>query len=531
MSHSSLVAGFVQSATKWPERFALDVDGIRLTYRSLGERALATSKYIHSADPQGLLAAVLGYRSVDVYVGVLGVLLAGKGYVPLSPKFPAERNHRMLEESGARVLYVSYECENELTRLLDIAGRPLTVILQGQFDIQGMREKYPDHQFESVDVTSGNLHPLREPDVHPDAPAYVLFTSGSTGTPKGVAVSHRNVTAYVDYMNQRYGYNETDRVSQAFALTFDVSVHDMFVTWASGGELCCVPDSALMAPAWFIREKELTAWFSVPSVGMLMSRMKLLKPNRFPTLRFSFFAGEALPALVASHWQEAAPNSLVENLYGPTEATITITGYRWDSEISPDQCLNGIVPIGHVFPEHQVFLLPVDEDLPGVQESGELCLAGPQVTTGYMNDEVKTAEQFVRIPGEGDTIWYRTGDLVSRDASGCIYYRGRIDHQVKVNGHRVELLEVEHTIRKVSGVETAVAVAWPIRSGHAEGIIAFVSDSADPTKTSDILSACAALLPAYMVPQRLVVIDNFPLNASGKIDRRKLTEQLDIGSF
>jgi len=250
-----------------------------------------------------------------------------------------------------------------------------------------------------------------------------------------------------------------------------------------------------------------------------------LEPGAFPTLRWSLFCGEALSASLAEAWQQAANNSVLENLYGPTEATIAITYYRWNPETSPAECVRGLVPIGWPFDGQQV--CAVNEDLTPVPvgESGELCLGGSQVTRGYLNDPEKTAKSFVRLKHTGDQIWYRTGDLVRQDERGCLFYLGRRDFQVKVNGYRVELQEIDLVLREAARTELAVAIPWPLSDGSASGIVGVVSGS-DPERDSDIIAACDKRLPRYMVPNRIYHFPQIPLNVNGKIDRGKITEML-----
>src|SRR5690606_30831302 len=155
-----------------------------------------------------------------------------------------------------------------------------------------------------------------------------------------------------------------------------------------------------------------------------------------------------------------------------------------------------------------------------------LCLAGAQVTGGYLNNPEKTREQFVSLQDDRSTIWYRTGDLVRRVEGGQLDFLGRIDHQVKIRGYRAELQEIEHVLRRVGETESAVAVPWPVKDGHAEGVVAFLSGVND-APASSIIEECSRHLPAYMVPRRIVFLDQFPLNANGKIDRRRLAEGLD----
>jgi len=363
-------------------------------------------------------------------------------------------------------------------------------------------------------------------EVDSAAVAYLLFTSGSTGEPKGVPIHHSNVRSYIEYISNRYEVNERDRFSQEFDMTFDLSVHDMFVCWERGACLFCVPEKSAMLPAKFIRDRELTMWFSVPSVVALLSKMRLLQPGCFPNLRFSLFCGEPLAAAHAQHWQEAAPNSIVENLYGPTETTIAISHYRWDPSKSPQECLNGIVPIGWMFAGQQCRV--VDHERSEVSETGELCLAGSQVTDGYWNNPEKTRRQFVRFPETCETLWYRTGDLVKRGENGCLYYLGRIDHQVKIRGYRVELQEIEVVLRKASQAEQVVAVPWPVVDGSADGVVAFVS-GVSKVDELQILNRCREALPDYMVPRKIYWLEEIPLNHNGKIDRKKLAKLLEGG--
>ena len=301
-------------------------------------------------------------------------------------------------------------------------------------------------------------------------------------------------------------------------------MHDLFACWDGGATLCPFAEQTL-TPATVVDELALTVWFSVPSVAMFASKLGLLEPGAFPTLRWSLFCGEALSASLAAAWQGAANNSIVENLYGPTEATIAITYYRWNPATSPAECVNGLVPIGWPFEGQQV--CAVNEELEPVRagESGELCLGGSQVTHGYLNDPEKTAKSFVHLKHTGDQLWYRTGDLVRQDERGCLFYLGRRDFQVKVNGYRVELQEIDLVLREAARTELAVAIPWPLSDGSASGIVGVLS-GADATLDKEIITACEARLPRYMVPSRLYHFAQIPLNVNGKVDRGKITEML-----
>jgi amino acid adenylation domain-containing protein len=524
---SGLIAGFLNSAGRFPSRPALVVDGKSFTYdelRSLVGKIAATITE-EEADWNPLVA-ILAHRSLTAYAGVLGILTAGKGYVPLNPKFPVDRLARMLEQSQCSMLIVGEEGLGVLEGLLACITRRMTIMLPASGEKPAVQSGEGRHRYITGREVSYRTEAVQGPSVTADAVAYLLFTSGSTGIPKGVPVNQRNVKSYVRYTCDRYSVNEQDRFSQMFDMTFDLSVHDMFVCWERGACLYAIPEKSVMAPAKFVKDQKLTMWFSVPSVVGIMTKMGMLKPGVFPTLRASLFCGEPLPAVYAQAWQEAAPLSIVENLYGPTETTIAITQYRWDSRTSPNVCVNGIVPIGSVFVGQEVCVINQAKQRLSSGKSGELCLAGSQVTRGYWNNPEKTSEQFVRIPGCGDMIWYRTGDLVKQDETGCLLYLGRIDHQVKIRGFRVELQEVDHVLRTASGAEQVASVAWPVREGIAEGIVGFVF-SGTSVNVDKVLDHCRNCLPDYMIPRQIHVMKNVPLNVNGKLDRLSLVRMLE----
>jgi amino acid adenylation domain-containing protein len=527
MPFRSLVSGFVQSAERFPSRPALVVDGESLTYLGLSRMAgmIASTILQHEQEPHPLVA-VLAYRSKIAYTGILGILAAGRGYVPLNPKFPIERTRRMLALSGCATLVVGNESLPQLPKLLSQVNRRLILILPDIADVSTLSRDFPQHRFIGSKATPESGSTPFQLEVSPTATAYLLFTSGSTGEPKGVPVSQSNVRSYIGYVCDRYDVNEQDRFSQEFDLTFDLSVHDMFVCWERGACLFCVPEKAVMAPTKFIRDHQLTMWFSVPFVIGVLEKMRLLPPGCFPSLRYSLFCGEPLSATCAQQWQEAAANSTVENLYGPTETTIAITHYRWDKNESSKACLNGIVPLGFPFKGQRAVTIDQDGRLVSAGNRGELCLSGSQVTSGYWNNPPKTAEQFVRLPGVGETVWYRTGDLAKRDADGCLYYLGRLDRQVKIRGHRVELQEIEAVLRKTCGTDHVVSVAWPFNNGSAEGVVAFVSGIRSLDENS-VLACCRKVLPEYMIPRRIHLLGEFPLNSNGKIDRHRLISLLE----
>ena len=522
----SLRDGFLRSSQQFPHRPALELKDQTLDYAELRQRAAALAATLDQHAPAGepALTAVFAYRSATAFTGVLAALFRGHGYVPLNRTFPIPRTQSMLQRSGCRALIVDSDSEAQLEEVLAAIETPLLIILPERDDVTELAAKLPTHKLlgggELAAAAAWQPQPVDDNGI-----AYLLFTSGSTGIPKGVAVAHRNVTAFVAWAVNRYQVNETDRLSQTFAMSFDLSAFDMFVAWERGACLCCPPARSLIKPDRFIKSSALTIWFSVPSTAAMMSRFGALKPDTYPSLRWSLFCGEALPADIAEAWARAAPNSVVENLYGPTELTISCTAYRWDPATSPADCELDLVPIGAPFPGMDAIVVDADlnEVEPGAQ--GELLMTGPQLTLGYWQDEDKTAAAFVVPPGR-ERVFYRTGDLVRRPLAGKpMTYIGRTDHQVQVRGHRVELGEVEAMLRRVTGADTAIALAWPVTATGADGIVAFVSgEDADYPAIHGQLKAS---LPSYMIPSQIHATPVFPLNSSGKVDRGALRARLE----
>jgi len=529
MQGQPLWSGFIKSADRVPERPAIDANG-EVSYAELAERAkrLAATIQHELRVTEGVpLTAVFAYRSQTAFAGVLGALLAGHGYVPLNRTFPVDRTRLMLQRSRCRSLVVDNGSEPQLETVLAGVESQLTIICPERADVSELAAKFPTHRIVGAD----DLRPSEEwkaAKVASDAIAYLLFTSGSTGQPKGVMVSNSNVQHYVDYVTKRYGFSSEDRFSQTFDMTFDLSAHDMFVAWQNGACVCCPTAKQLIKPGAFINDARLTVWFSVPSTAVFMRRFGVLKPGMYPRLRLTLFCGEALPVEVAQQWALAAPNSIIENIYGPTELTIACTAYRWDESTSPAESEQGVVPIGNPFDRMRALI--VDDELHEVPEGrdGELVMTGPQLSLGYWEDEEKTRKAFIKLPG-GNGTYYRTGDRVRRPApENPMVYLGRLDSQVKVLGHRVELGEIEAAIRETAQIDGVVAVGWPISPAGVDGIEVFLQTDAFDTRP--LLDTLKSRLPVYMMPRNIRLLSHFPLNANGKYDRGALLKLLKEGN-
>ena len=521
----ALWAGFMRSAELFPERPAIFVDGRHGSYAQLRELGCRIAGTIQRSQHSPGLTAVFAYRTQTAFAGVLGSLLAGNGYVPLNRTFPIDRTAAMFERSECATIIVDSASLPQLDALLEQCAKKLHILLPEAQDIASLQSRWPKHVFLGMNELAA-AEAWRIPEAQPDQIAYLLFTSGSTGIPKGVMVAQRNVTSFLNYMVEHYQITEHDRLSQMFDMTFDLSAFDMFVAWERGACVCCPSQKMLIKPGKFIEDAELTVWFSVPSTVAFMKQLGMLKRGRYPKLRLSLFCGEPLPVSSASAWLEAAPNSILENLYGPTELTIACTLYRWDPFRSPTESELGIVPIGYPYPGMNVLVADVNLNEVAPGQEGELLMSGPQTSLGYWRDPEKTAAAFVIPPGKNE-IYYRTGDRVRRPVGdGPLTHLGRIDFQVKVLGHRVELGEIEAVVRKATGYDGVVAVGWPVTPSGCGGIEVFIEGQGSK---DGLRPAVASALPEYMVPRRFHFLSSLPRNANNKFDRKAMLKMLQEG--
>jgi D-alanine--poly(phosphoribitol) ligase subunit 1 len=518
---------FQRSAARHADRAALWLDGVTVSYRELHDLATQVAGSLMAAGFADGLArcAILGSRGLIDFAGILGALFARCTYVPLHVRRPLAMLARMLEEADASALVVGRKHLDCARRLLSTVPGELLVLLPDSSAVPDWAPAMPQHRF----LTRSDLSPCgidELPQARPEDGAYLLFTSGTTGAPKGVLVHHRNVIPYLRSVTERYAPSPDDRCTQLFDLTFDLSVHDMFVCWAGGGSLFCVPDNARFAPRHFLRRHRLTTWFSVPSSATTMMGMRSLRPGDFPSLRLALFCGEALPSRVAQAFSEAAPNAVIENLYGPTEATIALTFFRLPDHPAGFHCLPSVIPIGAPLPGQDAMVVNADGKPATKAEDGELCLSGSQVTDGYWQRPDLTSQRFVRFAWDpAHRVWYRTGDRVRYTSEHGLIFLGRLDRQVKIAGHRVELQEIEAVLHRAAGANAA-AIAWPIGpDGLARDLIGFVGRTTQPVPA--ILEACRAELPPYAVPSAVHSVADWPVTPSGKTDHARLRAVLE----
>lgn len=487
---------FAESAAEHEDRTALEVGGEAISYgrlRRMAEHLAARLHTEHDVLPRRI--ALVVDRSVYAYVGYLAVQRLGRSVVPLNPAFPTSRTRQVLAAAGADLVLVGPGATSG-----PVEGVAWTPVDPAALDAPA---------------------PASAPDLRddPESEAYLLFTSGSTGAPKGVPIRHTHVSAFLRTVLERYGTGPGDRCSQFFDLSFDPSVYDLFATWAAGATLVVPSRNDLLRPVRFVAENALTHWCSVPSAISTSQAGGRLEPGSMPSLRLSLFCGEPLTRQQALAWGRAAPGSTLVNSYGPTETTIVCSDVvlpadpaRWP--VTGDD----VLPLGEPFPGVEYAVL----DGSGHEvEEGELCVRGSQRFAGYLDPEENRgrfhpAPAATEPPDVTGDHWYRTGDRVTT-RHGVLAFLGRTDQQVKVNGYRVELGEVEATLRALDGVTDVVVVAVAADVGPPGLYAVCRAPGRDP---AGLRAELARDLPGYMVPRRVLTVDRLPSNANGKVDRR-----------
>ncbi len=507
-----------------PERLALDADGVTLSYGELARRGGRLAAALHDRSyGAGRRIGILASRSLVAMEAVLAAAWAGATYVPLGLRWPAARIETVLDLAGIDAVIADGNGVRRLTPTT-LDRLHLAFVPDGSA-AAALRTDRLGLSVLALDALP-EPQPLEPPaDMADDHMLYVIFTSGTTGTPKGVMVSAGAVAAYLSALQARKELTEQDRASQFTELSFDPSLGEIFLPWQAGASLHVVPAVSQVSPARFIRDRRLTVWGSAPAAITWMRQTRSLAPGSLPSLRYSSFGGEPLPLASVRAWQAAAPNSAIDNFYGPTEATVDCCGERIAPGATPALTPGrDVVAIGTPHPGSALAVLGPDRRPVANNVAGELAIAGAQLAIGYLGAPDLTAERFPILDGRR---WYLTGDLALRDETGRFHHLGRLDHQIKIHGHRVELEDIEAHLRVVAGVEDVAAVAWPVADGVAQGIVGFVGGEAGPAPA--LRDALRSRVPPHMVPAAIHILAAMPLTTSGKLDRRALLDWLEAG--
>lgn len=498
---------FDEQVRKTPNNIAVETETDKLTYKELFDRSekLATELRQNGVMPDDIVGIKM-YRSLEMIIAILGVHKAGAAYMPIDPDYPIDRVEYMLNDSKSKVLLSTSDIDN--------SNVDVKIILVSEKDLR-----------ERDLILSDKIHNSRNL-------AYIIYTSGSTGKPKGVMIEHHSAINRISWMQKKYNLDEKDVILQKTPYTFDVSVWELVWWYFVGAKVFMLEPGAQKFPDKIIDtiyRYNITTMHFVPS--MLNAFLEYIdmssETNKLRTIKRVFASGEALTIEQVKKYNKlvySINNAHLINLYGPTEATVDVSYF--DCSPTPE---NGIVPIGKSIDNTQLYVLDTDLNLLPIGIPGELYIAGVQLARGYINNPKLTAEKFIDNPFRPGEKMYKTGDLTRWMPQGDIEYLGRIDFQIKIRGFRIEIGEIETQIKNFKTIQSSVVtVATDEKSGLKNLCAYFVAkEKIDIKKLKLFLES---KLPEYMVPAYYMQLENMPLSANGKLDRKQLPkiEQADI---
>ncbi|GGB26258.1 non-ribosomal peptide synthetase [Puia dinghuensis] len=477
-AEKTVVDLFLEQVSRTPDATALVFENNSISYSQLYTRARQVGSYLRKRGiTEDMLVPVCMDRSIEMIIGIIGVLLAGGAYVPIDPDLPAARIGQLLDDVGAKVV-LNMETFNRI----------------GEGYVEFERRLSPNHLL------------------------YMIYTSGSSGKPKGVMIEHKNVVDYIYGLDQKVRIGNNKSFALVSTISADLGNTVIFGSLLSGGELHILSKSTVSDPAAiydYFQKHRIDCLKIVPSHWKsLCADGRLLLPGKMLV-----FGGEPLHTDIIELIKSSNAGCTIVNHYGPTETTIGKLLYVMNGE----EQYPGLIPIGKPFSNSAVYILSADKTVCPIGVPGELYIGGCGLARGYWRQEGLTAEKFVIDPfGAGDhTRLYRTGDLVRWRPDGNIEYCGRIDNQVKINGYRIEPEEIEQVIDEHPLVKQCAVVAKAGKEGIIRLVAYVVLNGGD---SEAILEKLKTRLPAYMVPSIVLVPERLPLTSNGKVDRKRLSE-------
>ncbi len=499
-----------EQAKRTPEAVAVQYEDNRLTYQELDRQAdqLAKTLVTQGVGP-GTLVGIFVNRSIEMLIGLLGVLKAGGGYLPLDPSFPPGRLAFMMADSGASFILT---LSSQLSELPETKAQVIYLD-----DLDGAKSS-------NSSTRKKRSTKLRVHTAKPDDLAYIIYTSGSTGKPKGVQIHHQAVVNFLCSMRQSLGIRSDDTFLAVTTLSFDIAVLELLLPLTVGARVVIasskvVADGALLADA--LTDSQTTFMQATPAGWRSLLEAGWQGKDDLKIL----CGGEALTNDLAEHLQKRGAQ--LWNLYGPTETTIWSTVYQVTSNVNSG--VSNTVPIGRPIANTQIYILDANLQPVPIGVIGDLYIGGEGVSRGYLNHPELTSERFLRNPFNSSSVIYKTGDIARHLADGNIEFFGRSDQQVKVRGFRIETAEVEAALAQHPAVRQVAVTAWRERSSNAS-LVAYLVP-AEGEKEADaghLREFLRKILPEYMVPSIFVNLESLPLTPNGKVDRKALPQPSQV---
>lgn len=479
---------------KMPEKTAFSDGADSLTFAQVYEQSRAVGTYLHCQGIYHEPVVVFMHKHPKEIVAFFGVITAGDFYVPIDEEMPASRIQLILENVQARVLI----CDG-LTR--EIAEK---------FDFDGKIVLYDEISETAVDDDA--LEQIRRRAIDTD-PIYIVFTSGSTGVPKGVAACHRSVIDYIEQLSEVLKFDENTVFGNQTPLYFDACLKELYPTLKFGATTYLIPRELFMLPVKlveFLNEHGINTLCWVVSALTMISAFGTFQIVIPKYLRTVAFGSEVFPIKQFAAWRAVLPQAKFVNLYGPTEGTGMCCYYKVEREFAPDEA----IPIGGPFPNTEILLLNDQNQRAEQGETGEICIRGTSLTLGYYNNFEKTHEVFVQNPLNTayPELIYRTGDLGRYNERGELIFVSRKDYQIKHMGHRIELGEIEVSANMVEGVRLSGCIYDQTKGKLVLYYVGTIEER-------ELATALRDKLPRYMIPNRMIRLEQMPLTANGKIDR------------
>lgn len=478
------------------DKNAFYINEVFYTYKQFGDSISKIRSVIKEFGQDTIYIGLVANDDLETYASIFALWLEGKAYIPLHPYQPFDRCEEIIKEMNIKTIldsspasrYLNYHAIN--TNFLSYAD---------------------DFLVDYVNIDEDNI-------------VYVLFTSGSTGKPKGVTISRKNIAAFMDsFWDCGIVITENDRCLQCFDLTFDVSVQSFLVPLIKGACVYTIPHNEIKYSyaSGLMEDHRLTFGAMAPS--MLRYLRQYFEEINLPDMKYCILTAEASPLDLVEEWSACIPNAEIYDFYGPTEATIYCTFYKI-SRNSKNKTLNGMLSIGN--PMKNVNAIIVDENnlILAKGEKGELCISGNHISAGYWASPEKNAKAFFEKQYNGTTHrFYHTGDLCYYDDENVLLLSGRLDSQAKIQGYRVELGEIEFHAREYLAGDNAVVLTFSNLNENSELALFIESKEINPTL---LLNYLKTKLPSYMIPTKIIMEREFPLNSNGKVDKNRLKEQI-----
>ena len=490
----------INSTNKYPNKIAIIEEDKSITYSSLLERTKSIATYLIKEEQFNSPIILFTDKSIDTLISFFGIMLSNNFYTLINPELPETRITSIKETINSKIVLT----DKEHLELANKYFNNLKIVLIKDILNTKINE-------ELINTSLSN---------HIDYdPLYVNFTSGSTGTPKGVVISHRSVIDFINEFTTLFNFNNKDIIANQAPFDFDVSVKDIYSSIKVGATLVLVPKSYFSNPTKlldYLCDNKVTTLTWAVSALCLITTFHALDYKVPTTIKKILFSGEVMPIKHLNKWMEKLPKTTFINVYGPTEITCNCTYYIIDRNKTYES-----LPIGKAFPNERVFILDNEDNIITKPNTpGEICVVGSCLALGYYNNKEQTESHFVQNPNKSPYIelMYRTGDLAYYNEDNDLVFSGRKDFQIKYMGHRIELEEIEKNIMNIKEIIRTCCIF----DNEKERIYGFYIGNIDKKELHEQLSK---VLPVYMIPTKLIQIEEFPLTKNGKIDRKKLMEE------